>query len=225
MKKAREAFRFFEAEHLKELTGLRASTERELACVLKTVPNSVVYYHTHRFLEEPQFFTPEPASDFAIWVGDTLGDEVLGEKLANIDAFELPTLEALRERTVNVMEGHLVAGGDSRQAPDGREFHFVKSVSVVMPTPYLARDLREFVVALRKVSPGSLEFHIFEARLRLGRPTNDFSVWFEGSLGERELAAQVARFDPYNRTLEGTRSLLIQLIERRLRQGSRTTSP
>ena len=225
VKKAREAFRFFEREHLKELTGLRASTVRELAHVLKTVPDSVVYYHTHHFLEEHHFLNPEPASDFAIWVGDTLGDEVLGEKLANIDAFEFPTLEALRERTVNVIEGHLLAGGDSRRAPDGREFHFVRSVSVVMPTPYRARDLREFVEALRKLSLGSLYFHIFESRLRLGRPTNDFSVWFEGSLDEHELADQVARFDPYNHTLEDTRSLLILLIEKRLRQGSRTTSP
>lgn len=225
VKKAKEPFRFFEREHLKELTGLRASTERELADVLKTAPDSVVYYHTHHFLEEHHFLTPEPASDFAVWVGDTLGDEMLGEKLANIDAFEFPTLEALRERIINVIEEHLLAGGDARRAPDGREFYFVKSVSVVMPTPYRARDLREFVEGLRKLSLGSLYFHIFESRLRLGRPTNDFSEWFEGSLGEHELADRVARFDPYNHTLEDTRSLLILLIEGRLSQGSRTTSP
>ncbi len=79
LKKAGEPFRFFTRMHLKELTGLRARNLRELADVLKKAPDSVVYYHTHHFLEEHHYLTPEPANDFALWVSDALGDEVLGE--------------------------------------------------------------------------------------------------------------------------------------------------
>jgi len=218
VKKAKEPFRFFNRVHLTELTGLKAKNLKELVDVLKNAPDSIMYYHTHHFLEEHHYLTPEPANDFAVWVTDALGDEVLGEKLANIDAFEFATLSALRERIVNVIEEYMSLEPDLRRAPGGREFYFMKSISIIMPTPYEAHDLREFVEVLRKLSLSSLYFHIFESRLRLGKVTNDFSVWLESSLDEPELAGEVAKFDPYSYTLEGTRSQLIQLSERRIKQ-------
>jgi small-conductance mechanosensitive channel len=217
LKKAKQPFHFFNRAHLKELTGLKAKSLKELAEILKNAPDSVVYYHTHHFLEEHHYLTPEPANDFATWVSDVLDDEVLGERLASIDAFEFPNLAALRERIVNVIEEHLTSQPEIRQVPEGKEFHFIKSVSVVLPTPYVATDLREFVETLRKLSLGSLYYHIFESRLRLGKASNDFSAWMEDSMGEPELAEKIARFDPYSYTLEGTRSLLIQLIEKHIK--------
>ena len=221
LKKAKEPFRFYSRVHLKELTGLGAKNLQELAAVMKTAPDSIIYYHTHQFLEEHHYLTPEPANDFALWVRDALGDEVLGERLAAIDTFEFATLGALRERLVSIIEEHLTLeaqhGDGHRDAPEGREFHFIKSVSAILPTPYVAHDLREFVEALRKLSLGSLYFHVFESRLRLIRGSNDFSIWLEESLGDKELAEEIARLDPYNYTLEGLRSSLIQLIEKRIK--------
>lgn len=218
VKKAKQTFRFFNRVHLTELTGLKAKNLKELVDILKNAPDSIMYYHTHHFLEEHHYLTPEPANDFAVWVTDVLADEVLGEKLANVDAFEFATLSALRERIVNVIEEYMSLEPDVRKAPDGREFYFMKSISIILPTPYEARDLIQFVEVLRKLSLSSLYFHIFESRLRLGKVTNDFSVWLESSLDEPELAAEVAKFDPYNHTLEGTRSQLIQLTEKRIKQ-------
>lgn len=217
LKTAKEPFHFHTRMHLKELTGLRAKNLRELADTLRTVPDSVVYYHTHHFVEEHHYLTPEPANDFALWVSDALGEEVLGERLASVDTFEFPTLGALRERLVNIMEEYLARGSNLRNATEGREFDFVKSVSVISPTPYVAHDLREFVEALSKISLNSLYFHIFESRLRLGKALNDFSAWLENSLEEKELAEKIARLDPYTYTLEGLRSSLIQLIEKRIK--------
>jgi uncharacterized membrane protein YecN with MAPEG domain len=218
MKKAKEPFRFFNRVHLTELTGLKAKNLKELADVLQNAPDSIIYYHTHHFLEEHHYLTPEPTNDFAVWVSDALGDDVLGEKLANIDAFEFPTLSALRERIVNVIGEYISLEPELRRAPAGREFYFMKSASVVMSTHYVARDLREFVEALRKLSLGSLYFHIFESRLRLGRVTNDFSVWMKDSLEEQKLAEAIEKVNPYTYTLEGVRSQLIQLIEKRINQ-------
>lgn len=217
IKKAKKPFHFFNRAHLKELTGLRARSLKELAEILRNAPDSVVYYHTHHFLEEHHYLTPEPANDFATWVSDVLDDEILGEKLASIDAFEFPNLAALRERIVNVIEEHLASQCEVKRVLEGKEFHFIKSISVVLPTPYVATDLREFVETLRKLSLGSLYYHIFESRLRLGKASNDFAVWMEDSMGEPELAEKIARFDPYSYTLEGTRSLLIQLIEKHVK--------
>ena len=100
---------------------------------------------------------------------------------------------------------------------EGSEFHFMKSVSVIFSVPYQAYDLREFVRALHQISLGSLYFHMFEAKLRLGRGQNDFSTWFDKSLGEPELAAEVAHIDPYSYTLEGLKLTLIQILEKHIK--------
>jgi small-conductance mechanosensitive channel len=217
LKKAKEPFHFGSRTHLTELTGLKAKNLRELVDVLKRAPDAVIYYHTHHFLEQHHYLTPEPSNDFAIWVGDALGDEVLGERLASVDTFGFPNLGALRERLVAIIEEYLSSGSNFREAMPGREFHFMKSVSVTLPTSYVAHDLREFVEALRKISLGSLYFHVFESRLRLGRGLNDFSIWLQDSLGETELGEEISRLDPYTYTLEGLRSALIQLIEKRIK--------
>ncbi|HMK77475.1 MAG TPA: DUF5752 family protein [Thermodesulfobacteriota bacterium] len=216
LKKAKDPFRFQSRTYIKELTGLRAKNLMELVDTLKKVPDSVIYYHTHRFFEEHHYLIPEPSNDFAVWVNDVLGEEILGERLASVNTFEFPSLGALRERIVVIIEEHLAGGTNSREAMPGREFCFMKSVSVVISTPYVAHDLREFVEALRKISLGSLYFHVFESRLRLGRGLNDFTIWLQDSLEEAELGDEIARLDPYTYTLEGLRSAFIQLIEKRI---------
>jgi len=211
-----EPFRFSTRLHLKELTGLKASNLSQLVSRLKEVPDAVIYYHTHSFLEEYQFLTPEPANDFALWVKEALGYEILAERLASIDTFEFPTIGALRQRIIGVIQDFLAGVTNEREAPQDNEFHFIKSIDVVLPTPYVAHDLQEFIDILRKISINSLYFHIFEAKLRLQRGTNDFSIWLEDCLGEKELAEQVARLDPYNYTLENLRETVIQLCKEKL---------
>ena len=217
LKKAKEPFHFFSRVHTTELTGFGARNLREFADTLRMVPDAVVYYHTHRFLEQHHYLTPEPSNDFATWVSDALGEEVLGEKLASVDIFEFPNLSTLKERIIGMIEEYLATNPGLREAQYGEEFYFMKSVSVVFPTSYVVTDLREFVETLRKISIGSLYFHIFESRLRLGRGFNDFSVWMRDSLEEPELAVQISRLDPYTYTLEGLRLALIQLIEKHIK--------
>ena len=217
LKKATRPFRFYTRLCLKELTGLKASNLVELVNILKEVPDSVIYYHTHSFLEEHHYLTPEPANDFALWVSDELGDDALGEKLASIDTFDFPTIGALRARIEGVIRDYLSKKPDGRTAREGREFHFVKSVSFIMPTPYVAHDLREFIEVLRQVSIDSLTYHIFDARLRLKKGVNDFAIWIEECLGDKDLAEKLAYLDPYNYTLDGLRSTIIQVIEKRIK--------
>jgi len=218
LKKAKTPFLFNSRLNLTELTGLKSKTLAGLLENLRTVPDSVIYYHTHHFLEEHHYLTPEPANDFAVWISDALGNDVLGEKLASVDTFEFTSLGALRDRIIGIIEENLSdASGGGRSAMDGEEFHFMKSVSVIMPTPYQAEDLREFVEILRKISLNSLYYHVFESRMRLGKGSNDFSIWLEQNLDEAGLAGDIARLDPYTYSLEGLRSALIQLVEKRIK--------
>ncbi len=218
LRKATKPFRFYTRLHLKELTGLQATTLSQLLNVMKRAPDSTVYYHTHHFLEEYQYLTPEPANDFALWVDDALGDKLLAEKLASIDTFEFSSISALKARIRDVIKAYLIENPqEERKAPEDREFDFIKSISLVLPTPYSAHDLREFVEVLRKVTIHSLYFHMFEARLRLEKGNNDFSIWFRDCLEEDDLANKIAGLDPYAYTLEGLRTTIIRYIEKRIK--------
>ena len=97
--KAKEPFKFCTRLHLSELTGLRATTLGQLLALIKEVPGSCIYHHTHRFLQQHQYLSPEPPNDFAYWVTDILGEDELGEKLASIDTMQYPTIRNLGTRS------------------------------------------------------------------------------------------------------------------------------
>jgi hypothetical protein len=214
---AREPFHFFTRLHLSELTGLKASTLEELLSLLKRVPGSCIYHHTHRYLQQHQYLSPEPPNDFAYWVTEAIGDGELGENLASIDTIQYKTIRKLRMKIVATVAEHLERNPRARQrfAREGEEFHFIRAVSFVLPTRYTASNLSEFADVLRRITVESIYFHMFEARLRLERGTNDFSYWIETSLGEPVLARQIDRLDPYTRTLDNLRKTLIDLVEKR----------
>ena len=218
--KAKEPFKFCTRLHLSELTGLRASTLGQLLALIKDVSGSCIYHHTHRFLQQHQFLSPEPPNDFAYWVTDILGEDELGEKLASIDTMQYPTIRSLRDKIAQTIEEYLNDSSFAKLkfARSGEEFHFIKSVSFILPTNYTAYDLKEFAEILKKITIDSIYFHIFEARLRLEKPTNDFSLWIENSLGDKTLADEICSFDPYTRTLEDLRKTLIRIIERWISQ-------
>jgi len=217
--RAKEPFRFHTRLHLSELTGLRATTLGQLLGLIKNVPGSCIYHHTHKFLQQHQYFSPEPPNDFAYWVSEVLSEDELGERLASIDTVQYTTIRHLREKIIATIEDYLKDNklANLKFARTGEEFHFIKSVSFVLPTHYLAYDLKEFAEILGKITIDSIYFHVFEARLRLERANNDFSNWLEHSLGDKELADIFARLDPYTQTLEGLRKSLIQIVQDRIK--------
>lgn len=214
---AKDPFRFVTQIVQVELTGLSAKNADELLAHLRMVPTSVIHQHTHRFLSDHQYLSPEPPNDFAYWVTDILGERRLGEELAAVDVVRFRTLQALREKMIAILERHLVGGRPGRTAAEGSEFHFMKAVNFILPTPYLATNLDEFLEGLMKVSIHSLYYHMFEARLRLERDQNDFSAWFAQSLHEPELAKAVSKLDPYTQTMEGLRRRVARLVQERLK--------
>ena len=216
--KASEQFRFYTRLNLSELTGLRATTLSQLVGLIKTVPGSCIYHHTHRFLQQHQYLSPEPPNDFAYWVSEMLGEDALGEELASIDTVQFSNIRSLREEIIKTIENYLENKPSSRLkfASEGEEFHFIKAISFVLPTHYVANNIREFADILKKVTIDSIYFHIFEARLRLEQKTNDFSNWIRTAVGDDKLADDITRLDPYTRTLEDLRNSLILIIEERM---------
>lgn len=209
-------FQFRTLWSMVELTGLFAHNLKELVAHLKAVPGSVIYYHTHHYLKQHQSLSPEPPNDFAYWTTQVLGVVPLGERLASIDTIRFPSIRSLREKIISIIESYLQATKETRRAPEGQEFCFMKSRSFIVPTPYEVWDLKEFAQAISKISVLSLYHHMFEARLRLERGPNDFSNWLEKELDEKSLALSISRLDPYTQTLENLRTQILKLTEMQL---------
>lgn len=216
--KASNPFYFHSRLHLRELTGLRASNLSQLLHHIKTVPGSVIYNHTHHFLEQHERVVPSVSNDFAYWVTEVLGESRLGEQLSTIDTASEPSIRTLRDKIADVIEKALteMPSLGAKTAPSGEEFYFMKITSFVFMTKYQASDLQSFAECLDKVAVTSLYYHIFESRLRHEKATNDMSAWLSDSLGEKKLADEFASVNPYDYSLERMRKKLLEMVKRRL---------
>ncbi len=209
-------FFFFLEISLVELLGKKASSIKELLAGIISVPGSSIYYHTHRFLKQHHFLSPEPPNDFAYWTTNVYGDEKLGEKLSAVDTVQFKTIRELREQFVQIISNYLKENKDDFRVSNGYEFHFMKSRSFVIKTNHSANNLSVFLEKIKIIDPFSLYFHIFEAKIRLEKDDNDFSYWLSSELQENDLARKISQLDPYTITLEGLRKKIIRLIEARL---------
>ena len=207
----KKTFRFYTYFHLVNLLGLQAKNPVELLEGLKKVPASSIYYHTHRFLRQHQFLYPEPPNDFAYWLINVLNLENLGEAFAGIETVSCKNIGTLRDAYVGIITEYLKTDPSIPNAPKGEEFQFMSCRTFCLPAPYFANNLTEFRESLEKVSIHSLCFHIFESRIRLDNGENDFSAWLK-SIGQPDLADEIARLDPYCMTLEKLRQKLIGMV-------------
>jgi hypothetical protein len=193
------------------ILGRKARNVEELLDGITSVPDSSIYHHTHRFLQQHHYLSPEPPNDFAYWVNEVLVDSVLGEQLSSVDTVQFDRIAGLRMKFREILEDHLKHKGRRGECPPGEEFHFMGSRTFTFPTPHQARNPGEFADALRKVTVNSIYYHVFDARIRLERGENDFSQWFRDQ-GFEKLADQIKRLDPYTQTLEGLRKRMITLV-------------
>lgn len=221
MKRAKNPFTFYSRLHLYELTGIIANNIPQLLKHLHTVSGTSIYQHTHHFIQRRQFLAPEPPNDFAYWISEVLGDKYLGEEIASIDMMAHTSIASIREALIATIEKALKERPHLKklEAPEGRGFAFLKSVSFAFPTEYKASTLKQFAECLKRVTLNSIYFHMFEARLRLERPTNDFSLWLGTSLDRKELAAKIAQLDPYSQTDERLRQQILGLIDTEIAKG------
>lgn len=211
-------FKFATRLHLLELAGIRASTLSQLLQGIKKVPASSIYYHTHAFFQEYQYLSRQSRNDIAFWVSEVVGETRLGEQLSKIDIMQYSSIQELQEVIARTIEDYLKINklAKFKFAHGNEAFHFIKSISFVLPTNFVAYNLKDMIEILKKITLNSVYFHVFEARLRLKKPTNDFSAWINEVIGDKELASNIALLNPYVSTLEDLRQNIIRLIEKRI---------
>jgi hypothetical protein len=213
-----DPFVFKKVLYLVEVTGHKARTFDELLRAVAVVPSESVGYHMHREFLAYKFAHTEYPNDFAYWAARTVGDEILGEKLANLRVFRHRSLDGLRLELAALIGEHLIQYPDSAReaAPPGQELYFLKARSILMGCNRQARNLDELTGAIADVESSSLYFHLFETRFSGGRGReSDFAEWIRGSLREETLAAQIANIDPYMFSLEQVRKTLLRALTER----------
>jgi hypothetical protein len=215
---AKEPFYFYTRQNLILLTGKKARNIKELLNGIKESGTASIYHHTHHYLEQYEFLTPEPPNDYAYWITNILQNRLLGEEIASLDIRQFTDLEQIKSRIINHIETSIELFPDlsTQNSPPGEEFHFKSVRTFVFPTKFTAHNLQDFADCLSKVSIYSIYYHVFESRLRKGAA--DFSMWLEYSLNEKELAKEFNKIDPYTHTLANLRNSLISLVEKELKE-------
>jgi hypothetical protein len=210
---ARSPFYFNSASHLLRIGREKAINLQELLEALRTCPESSIFQHTFQTLQEHHFIKEGFSNDFSHWAFAACNEVELAERLANIDIREFTSIALLRERLVHIIETYLQKNPRAATRPAMEPFYLMASDLVVVPTPYVARNLEEFADGLRKVSIHAIYYHFIDARLRLKLNTNDFSVWLEHELDMGAAADRLNRIDIYTSTLEGVRRSILKIIE------------
>jgi Family of unknown function (DUF5752) len=212
-------FQFIGCVELRQALDHRARDERELLDRLEDVPPGSIFYHTHGYFLRHRPITTAYGNDFAAWVAVHVRDQVLAERLAVINPFEMANLEDLREELMSVVHDHLLRLSTVPRVEFGEVFHFQQSHIVEVPLGPAATTLQEFRTGLAEVDASAIYFHMVEARARLGRRSGDFAEWIRGGLGRPTLADRIQRLDAYMTSLERVRARVLALVDAELEEG------
>jgi hypothetical protein len=209
-------FYFNSAAHLLRIEREKATTLGELLAALRNVANESIFQHTFRTLQEHHFIREGFSNDFAHWAFAACNEVGLAERLAVVDIREFTSIQTLRARVVQITEDYLKRNPRARDRVAMEPFYFCASDAVVVPTPFVARNLVEFTDALNRVSIHCIHYHFIEARLRLKLNSNDFSVWLDQELDLGPIAERINRIDIYTSTLQDVRRAIIRNLEQGL---------
>ena len=213
---ARSPFYFSSAATLIKIGREKATNLAELLEGLRSCPDASIFQHTFQTLREHHFIREGFSNDFGHWAFAACNEVALAEQLSALDVREFTTVKDLRERLVSIVEKYLKKNPRSGERLAFEPFYFCASESVMIPTPYVARNLQEFADTMGKVSLHTIHHHFIAARLRLKLNSNDFSVWLENELDLGKMADKLNRIDIYTQTLEDVRNSIVRVIQQGL---------
>lgn len=204
---------FRSSASLQVLTGKRAYTLGELLDLIRTCSESSIFTHTFSaFLQLRQARAPYN-SDFAMWVYRSLGENGLAEKILAVDFREYLTVESLRKRLVDIIEGYQDFRPSAFEKKADEPFYLHDVKRFVYLTDKFAYNLRSFREVLPTISRYSLFYHFIESRLETKLEYDDFSNWIDNSLGLTQLANRIRKIDIHVHTLGGLRTRIIRLLD------------
>lgn len=208
-------FDFRQCITLLKATGNTAKTLVELKDRIANISDRSLYHHTYQYFLKGHIL--EYTNDFAEWAGQNLEERELAEELSNVDPYDFSDIKSLRSELNRVMEVYLERFPEPRETRPGEEFYFNETVTLVFPAGVRAKNLAEFLIAVKYVDRSSLYYHFYDSRQRLGGRMNDFSAWLMDALEKKELAEKLMQIDPFVHSLEGIRDRIVDVLEEEVR--------
>jgi hypothetical protein len=222
LEKLIEGFDFKQCISVLKSTGRKAKNLKELRAMIMLVPDSCIFHHTYQYFLKEHIL--EYTNDFAHWAGESLEERALAEQLSSIDPYEFKNIDDLRKQLLYVVNDYLKNFPEPREVLSGDEFFFNETTSLVFPIGIRAKNLAEFLMAIKYVDIGSIYYHFYEARIRTGGGIDDFSKWIEESMGKNALAEKIRAIDPFMHDIEGIKKYIVNEVERELRADMETIS-
>jgi hypothetical protein len=211
-----KTFEFKQCVTILKSTGKKAKNLRELKEALAAVSGGSIAHHTYQYFLKGHIL--EYTNDFAHWAGESIEERALAERLSNIDPYDYASIQDLRRDLVAAIDDYLTAFPEPRDAIAGDEFHFNETVMLVFPAGVRARNLAEFLMAMKYAEASTLYYHFYDARVRLGGKVDDFSQWLEEGMKKPEVAGRVRSIDPFMHTLETIRERIADIVEEEVKR-------
>ena len=176
------------------------------------VDSESIFHHTHQYFLKGHML--EYTNDFAQWAGECLEERALAERLSCIDPYTYKTVNDLRKVLIREIDDFLSSSPAPHDVTVDNIFHFNETVSLVFPIGVKAKNLAEFLVAIDHVDAGSIYYHFYDSRVRLGEGiVDDFSRWIEHTLGIKNVADEIRSIDPFMHSIEGIRVHIKEFVE------------
>lgn len=211
-----EPFEFRQCTSIIKSTGKKAQDLLELRDITAAISDECIFHHTYQYFLKGHIL--EYTNDFAHWAGESLEERALAEYLSNIDPYEFKNISDLREKIIIVIDEYLKLFPEPRKAIPGDEFYFNETITLIFPVGIRAKNLAEFLTAIKFIDTGSIYYHFYEARMRLGGGVDDFSRWIEDVFEKKELAGKIRAIDPFMHNIEGIREHLLDAVEEGVRK-------
>lgn len=218
MRAAERPFEFVTASYLTRVGNQKATNLLELLQGFDDCSDASVFYHTFQSLGRYHFLTEGFSNDFAQWVLAATNRARLAEQMASLDIRDYVSISDLRRDFRKIVAEYCEANPAEAQQTGFEPFFFCEAIEVNVPFGMSAWTLEEFRRVLERISRASFHYHFIASRLRLHLRTNDFSMWFDTSLGLEKLAQATNRIDIYTNTIETAREKLMTLVDEELTQ-------
>ena len=212
MGKRVEPFEFKQCVSIVKSTGYKAMNLHELRHHISKIGDESIFHHVYQYFLKGHIL--EYTNDFAHWAGESLEERALAERLSSIDPYTFKSVKDVRRELIREIDGFLTSSPYPRDVLRGNEFYFNETVSLVFPVGVKTRNLAEFLVAIEHIDAGSIYYHFYDSRVRLGEGlVDDFSRWIEHTLFKEKLAKRVRDIDPFMHSIECIRSHIKQIVE------------
>jgi hypothetical protein len=124
----------------------------------------------------------------------------------------------LKFELLKVIDEYIKNFPEPREAMPGDEFYFNETITLTFPVGIKVQNLAEFLLAIKYLDDGSIYYHFYEARVRLGRGVDDFSAWIEDVLRKKELAEKIRAIDPFMHGINGIREHIVEVVDAEVRK-------